>query len=119
MFKSKRTALALVGVFSLMLVLLLVACAAPAPAITLAPTSVAQNGTITVAGSNFQSGEKVTITIGTVTLGTATVGADGKFSAASLKVTTDVKPGAVSISVKGDKTTTAVAAALTVTAATK
>ena len=117
MFKSKRTALALVGVFSLMLVLLLMACAAP-PAITVAPTSVAQGGKITVTGTNFQSGEKVTVTIGTVTLGTATAGSDGKVTAADLVVPTTVAAGAATVTATGDKGSKPTAA-LTVTAAPK
>ena len=118
MFKSKRTALALVGVFSLMLVLLLVACAAPAPAITLAPTSVAQGGNVTVTGVNFQSGEKVTLAIGNVTLASPTAGTDGKFSAGNVTVSKSVAAGAATVTAKGDKGAN-VTAALTVTAAPK
>ena len=121
MFKTKRTALALVGVLSLVLVLLFVVACPAAPVVTVTPTSVAQNGTVTVAGSNYQSGETVTIKIGTVTLNTATVtvGTDGKFSAAGLTVPTTVPAGAATVTVTGSKTTTAATAALTVTAAPK
>jgi len=117
MFKSKRTALALVGALALVLVLLFVACAAP-PKITVAPTSVEQGKAVTVTGESFQNGEKVTLTIGTVALGTATAGTDGKFTAKDLVVSKDVKAGAQTITAKGDKGAN-VTAALTVTEAKK
>ena len=119
MFKKRTRVVAIACVLVLVLVTLLaVACEEEKPAaLTVAPTSVEQGGTITVTGANFKAGENVTIAIGAVTLGTATADG-GAFTAADLTVGTDVAAGAATVTATGDKQSSATAS-LTVTEAAK
>ncbi|SFQ70423.1 Htaa protein [Amycolatopsis rubida] len=85
------------------------------PAITVAPASVAQGGSVQVTGTGFTAGEDVALSLRGQPAGSAKADASGGFTAA-VAVPAELAPGEYSVAAAGSVSKASAAAKITVTA---